>query len=599
MSVTADMQSQSKKRGELLWPRLMMKKWLNIQSTGDEFSADEFSADEHDDTDTENESDSEWESEALKPKVPRRHTTRNFSPSKLKKGGKDEERSRSRLGNAGRQPEFLGRQHFDTMELRIAIGTWNVAGRAPPPCLDLKNWLDMNNPSDIYVLGFQEVVPLNAGNVFGTEDNRPTLKWQTLIRETLNRANSKDCTCYSAPPSPSRETDSVTMDDLSEEPEMDSKCVLLEEETSIIPLDLCRSRSREQDGLAKSGYKQDLRSVYRCTERIGIDRVHHQRTNSEPINWLSAFDFPLDGGESGKDTVVRPLLSPISSTKKTHSKRIRYVRVASKQMVGIHVSVWVRRKLRGFIRNLTVSCVGLGIMGCLGNKGSISVSMVLHETSFCFICTHLSSGEKEGAELQRNADVVEILKRTRFPSTKHFNTNVPTTIYGHDRIIWFGDLNYRLNMSNNNARFLVSREDWTALLLKDQLKKELSEGQTFDGWHEGNICFPPTYKYVIDSDRYVGDANSKHGEKRRVPAWCDRILWHGNGLRQLSYRREELRHSDHRPVIGIFLAEVKVFNEKKLSKGSLFKDAKVEVEELLWKVTGYPKPNGQIFYDQI
>lgn len=42
------------------------------------------------------------------------------------------------------------------------------------------------------------------------------------------------------------------------------------------------------------------------------------------------------------------------------------------------------------------------------------MSMSLHQTSFCFVCSHLASGEKEGDELKRNADVAEILKGTQF-----------------------------------------------------------------------------------------------------------------------------------------------------------------------------------------
>ena len=43
-------------------------------------------------------------------------------------------------------------------------------------------------------------------------------------------------------------------------------------------------------------------------------------------------------------------------------------------------------------------------------------------------------------------------------------------------------------------------------------------GNLFDGWKEGLINFPPTYKYEINSDRYVGE-RPKEGEKRRYPAW--------------------------------------------------------------------------------
>lgn len=33
------------------------------------------------------------------------------------------------------------------------MGTWNVAGRHPPADLNIKDWLDMGEPADIYVLG--------------------------------------------------------------------------------------------------------------------------------------------------------------------------------------------------------------------------------------------------------------------------------------------------------------------------------------------------------------------------------------------------------------------------------------------------------------
>ncbi|XP_063940958.1 uncharacterized protein LOC108203080 isoform X2 [Daucus carota subsp. sativus] len=39
----------------------------------------------------------------------------------------------------------------------------------------------------------------------------------------------------------------------------------------------------------------------------------------------------------------------------------------------------------------------------------------LHKTTFCFVRTHLASGQKEGDEVKRNMDVMEILKKTRSP----------------------------------------------------------------------------------------------------------------------------------------------------------------------------------------
>lgn len=39
---------------------------------------------------------------------------------------------------------------------------------------------------------------------------------------------------------------------------------------------------------------------------------------------------------------------------------------------------------------------------------------------------------------------------------------------------------------------------------------------------------------------------------------CDRILWYGKGIKQLSYFRSESRFSDHRPVSALFSTQVEI-----------------------------------------
>ncbi|XP_039051995.1 type I inositol polyphosphate 5-phosphatase 2-like [Hibiscus syriacus] len=94
-----------------------------------------------------------------------------------------------------------------------------------------------------------------------------------------------------------------------------------------------------------------------------------------------------------------------------------------------------------------------------------------------------------------------------------------------------------------------------------KLHNELSCRHVFDGWKEGVINFPPTYKYEIDSDRYAGEI-LREGEEKR----CDRILWSGKGIKQLRYQRTELRLSDHQPVSSTFLLEVEVLDRRKLQR---------------------------------
>eukprot|EP00200_Dunaliella_tertiolecta_P008069 CAMPEP_0202382550 /NCGR_PEP_ID=MMETSP1127-20130417/43771_1 /ASSEMBLY_ACC=CAM_ASM_000462 /TAXON_ID=3047 /ORGANISM="Dunaliella tertiolecta, Strain CCMP1320" /LENGTH=877 /DNA_ID=CAMNT_0048981771 /DNA_START=237 /DNA_END=2871 /DNA_ORIENTATION=- len=63
-----------------------------------------------------------------------------------------------------------------------------------------------------------------------------------------------------------------------------------------------------------------------------------------------------------------------------------------------------------------------------------------------------------------------------------------------------------------------------------------------------------------------GSTEKRKREKRRTPAWCDRILWLSKQrkLHQLSYNRAELCASDHRPVAAAFLLQSKHFNRQKL-----------------------------------
>ncbi|KAI3506786.1 hypothetical protein L1887_21350 [Cichorium endivia] len=413
-----------------------------------------------------------------------------------------------------------GAQVRDVNNYRVFVATWNVAGKSPTSSLNLEDWLHTSPPADIYVLGFQEIVPLNAGNVLGTEDNGPAKKWLALIRKTLNSLPAtNDCYHFPSPvPDPVVESDSDFEGSITQNP------------SSFLHRRSCQSPSR---------------SMRMIESEREISRLDHRYSVSDRAifgNRCSYFDQGVGSSDEDNgpdDSPDGPNYSqiPYSSFFSTEERdkppeQSKYSLVASKQMVGIYLTVWVKSDLRESVRNMKVSCVGRGLMGYLGNKGSISISMSLHQTSFCFICSHLTSGQKEGDEVRRNSDVMEILRKTRFPGE-----NSPQTILDHDRIIWLGDLNYRIALSYRSAKALVEKRNWRALLENDQLRIEHRRGHVFEGWNEGNIYFPPTYKYSNNSDRYAGyDMHPR--EKRRTPAWCDRILWYGNGLHQMSYVRD-------------------------------------------------------------
>ncbi|GJM98885.1 hypothetical protein PR202_ga15934 [Eleusine coracana subsp. coracana] len=127
-----------------------------------------------------------------------------------------------------------------------------------------------------------------------------------------------------------------------------------------------------------------------------------------------------------------------------------------------------------------------------------------------------------------------------------------------------------ISLEETETRSLVKAKNWAILLENDQLLFEFSRGRHFEGWQEGSITFSPTYKYHPNSDQYYIGALMVAGAKRNArqhgtctcfalkKTRCDRILWHGKGLKQVQYETCNYRLSDHRPVRAVFHAECDV-----------------------------------------
>ncbi|XP_048226836.1 type IV inositol polyphosphate 5-phosphatase 3 isoform X2 [Ricinus communis] len=618
---------------QLFWPRIVVRKLLNITARDSDYSADS-------DTDDE---DSDYASDTEELPVSRRES--RFKANKIEDPQVDPSNDALPLLRR-RKSETFRKQYISTKELRVSVGTWNVGGKLPPDDLDIDDWIDTNEPADIYVFGLQEIVPLNAGNIFGAEDSRPVPKWESIIRDTLNRIRPTrtKVKCYSDPLSPSKFKPSDDAPDIEEEMLFESDSDIgeeihpLDEEPDCLDevedqsdvgdmrmnsgvavessgklgvpveqelqrqfssprrlnrLNCLRTEDSAGDVEAPAGdNSRKLTKMLSCNDRIGLTwpetplNLLSQHVLQRPTSFKAMKSFRASksfGTYNSFKSVTNDMQSELALLAETdlealmkRKRRSSYVRIVSKQMVGIFLTIWVRRSLRKHIQNVKVSTVGVGVMGYIGNKGAISVSMSIYQTLFCFICTHLTSGEKDGDELKRNADVHEIHRRTQFHTFP--GIGLPKGILDHERIIWLGDLNYRINLSYEKTRELISQKQWSELVEKDQLVRELRKGRAFDGWTEGALKFPPTYKYEMNSDKYYG-ADPKAG--RRVPAWCDRILSYGKGMRLLSYGRTELKLSDHRPVAATYMAEAEVFCHRKLQRALTYTDAEIENEEVI------------------
>ncbi|KAL6522664.1 Type IV inositol polyphosphate 5-phosphatase 7 [Orobanche hederae] len=538
------MKDENSKKSKLSWSKQLFRKMFNLYCKREDVEADEAVYGGGDMR--RSNSYIEREPPAVK-KSKTEKSTKNFERSFSRSHSRSRRRGRGYLDH----PQVINIQNYS-----LFVSTWNVGGKSPSSNMKLDDWLHSAPPADIYVLGFQEIVPLNAGNILVAEDNGPAKKWLSLIKRTLS--NAPGTSGYSGRYTPSPVPNPVaewnsdfegsishkastffprrsfqTPQNWRTENDISAPQPRLERRFSVCDRVIFGRRPSDYDPSTKSGYRpSDCSSSHRPSDYSSGTRVSDYSSSRRPSDYSwgqRASDFSRWGSEEDYhpgDSPSTVLYSPMSNGMYAPGEDVsvlpgghsKYSLVASKQMVGIFLTVWVRSELKEHVGNIKVSCVGRGLMGYLGNKGSISISMLLHQTSLCFVCSHLTSGQKEGDELRRNADFIEILRKTRFPRVNGSNEKSPETILEHDRIIWLGDLNYRIALPYRSAKALIEMQNWRALLDKDQLRIEQRRGRVFDGWKEGKIYFPPTYKYSHNSDRYAGD-DMHPKEKRRTPAW--------------------------------------------------------------------------------
>lgn len=201
-------------------------------------------------------------------------------------------------------------------------------------------------------------MPLNAGNVLGTEDNVPARRWLALIRKTLNSlpGTNSDYNTPSPIPDPMVELDS-------------------DFEGSIRPKASSFFHRRSFQSLSRS-----MRSDNDMTLALPQPRLDRRLSVCDRVmygNRPSDFDpsFRLGSSDDENEPSNSPYTSPMThyrASSTEHRERLsghsRYSLVASKQMVGIFLTVWVKGELKDHVHSMKVSCIGRGLMGYLGNK---------------------------------------------------------------------------------------------------------------------------------------------------------------------------------------------------------------------------------------
>ncbi|KAK6116781.1 hypothetical protein DH2020_049514 [Rehmannia glutinosa] len=253
-----------------------------------------------------------------------------------------------------------------------------------------------------------------------------------------------------------------------------------------------------------------------------------------------------------------------------------FERVGSRQLAGLMIAIWVRKTLRTHVGDLDVAAVACGLGRAIGNKGGVGLRLRVFDRIMCFTNCHLAAHLE--AVNRRNADFDHIYRTMTFTRSSNllnnaagmlrylylscslvFSTYLFWLLYScglpwplsiaagvssaaqtlhvnpdegrpdlaeADMVIFCGDFNYRLfGISYDEARDFVSQRSFDWLREKDQLRAEMKAGKVFQGMREALVRFPPTYKFERGKP---GLGGYDSGEKKRIPAWCDRILYRDN-----------------------------------------------------------------------
>lgn len=275
---------------------------------------------------------------------------------------------------------------------------------------------------------------------------------------------------------------------------------------------------------------------------------------------------------------------------KTLDEGSTFSRVGSRQLAGLLISVWARNNIRGHVGDVDAAAVPCGLGRAIGNKGAVGLRMRVYGRVVCFVNCHFAAHLE--AVNRRNADfdhvyrtmifsrpssiinaaaagvssTVQVLRTTNAMSVNP--VEVPE-LSEADMVVFLGDFNYRLDgISYDEARDFVSQRCFDWLRERDQLRAEMKAGNVFQGMREAVIRFPPTYKF---EKHQPGLAGYDSGEKKRIPAWCDRILFRDSRSTSastcsldcpvvssvLQYEAcMDVTDSDHKPVRCIFNVEV-------------------------------------------
>lgn len=239
----------------------------------------------------------------------------------------------------------------------------------------------------------------------------------------------------------------------------------------------------------------------------------------------------------------------------------------------LHLGLFVRRDLIWFCSTPEESIYNSRSMptNMIKTKGAVSIAFRFFGTSFMFTNCHFPAHENRLKdrieEYQRIIKSIDLPKNLKLLKPRYLSNDSTARF---DCVFFMGDLNFRLEQRTFDETiqilddiFQQKDQSYEALTQNDELTKVMEFGQAFHGFDEGQIKFPPTYKFLAQTNKY--DKQSK-----RVPSYTDRILFRSKRPRHIQCLAydwlPQLLSSDHKPVYCLFSVLVRPGSQMNMVK---------------------------------
>ncbi|KAK0212373.1 DNase I-like protein [Desarmillaria ectypa] len=455
--------------------------------------------------------------------------------------------------------------------LSIRLGTFNVNGKGPSQ--DLSSWIQ-GNDTNVHGLRIipplKEISPLSMGEVAqnpldSAADVRSSISVpppstmtstsSTLIPSTtvssLSYPSASSTRVIRSPGSPASTASSTTLEAVPSASTFTTYTYTHPSELPYTPLDIDQEPEADPIPLDPDPYTQNQPDVFVLGFQeldLSTEALIYSTGTAKEDAWRMAIFAAL--GEWGE----------------------HYVKLASKQLVGMLIIIIVKDSLKDCFGDVRTSAAGAGIMGIMGNKGGTAIQLAFTPppmegiltqgpTVLTFVNSHLAAFDVMVD--RRNADYADLSKRLDFGGPDAGET---TTLWESDAVFWMGDLNYRIDLPDLDVRAILSGECWEgnrfeSLLPYDQLKNAIRSQKAFAVFTEFPITHRPTYRFS------QGSLTDTMGyDIKRKPAWTDRILHVFSPshvrVKQTRYGgHQEITISDHKPLSADFVVDVDVYNK--------------------------------------